>query len=237
MTPYARTRLAPHHKTACVRNRGVSPVVFALDDKRTPSNPAQHPPTRLRHLISPDRDTLATSRVPPLDIRKKRRKAHKHSREMLGSASPNSVYYIRPKADRPSSGKAHKLVLTTTSLRNVVLANASDVLYYEVVTPRWERHLTRVSRLDVNTRCFDPVAELLNGSPAVSANVSLHGSENHDAVGIGTEGKEEDVKRAVAVRFYGVGELRPVDDFLQTNVDKDWTKRKHVEVLSALLAF
>ncbi|TFK87695.1 hypothetical protein K466DRAFT_469438, partial [Polyporus arcularius HHB13444] len=53
-----------------------------------------------------------------------------------------------------------KLVMTTTSLRNVVLANASDVLYYEVVTPVWERHLTRISRLDVKTQGFDTVAEL-----------------------------------------------------------------------------
>ncbi|KAI0689034.1 hypothetical protein C8T65DRAFT_546062, partial [Cerioporus squamosus] len=53
-----------------------------------------------------------------------------------------------------------KLVLTTTSLRNVVLANASDVLYYEVVTPVWERHRTCISRLDVKTQGFHVVAEM-----------------------------------------------------------------------------
>ncbi|KAI0823913.1 hypothetical protein BC628DRAFT_1323970 [Trametes gibbosa] len=78
---------------------------------------------------------------------------------------PHSVYYIRSECAAGDGEKAHRLVLTTTSLRNVVLANATDVLYYEVVTPRWERHLTRVSRLDVNTRCFDLVAELVNGHP------------------------------------------------------------------------
>ena len=55
-----------------------------------------------------------------------------------------------------------KLILTTTSLHNVVIANASDVIYYEVVTPKWAKHLTKVSRLDPNTRQFDLVGELQN---------------------------------------------------------------------------
>ena len=66
-----------------------------------------------------------------------------------------SVYHIRSSG---SSATTHKLVFTTTSLRNVVLANASDVLYYEVVTPAWERHRTRVTRLDVRTQEFAVVA-------------------------------------------------------------------------------
>ncbi|KAI0373197.1 hypothetical protein BV20DRAFT_962997 [Pilatotrama ljubarskyi] len=115
----------------------------------------------------------------------------------------NSVYYIRSEPGPTGSTKTHRLVLTTTSLRNVVLANATDVLYYEVVTPRWERHLTRVSRLDPNTRCFDPVVELLNGHSPGS-----------------TGGKDEDAKRVVALRFYGGGELRAVDEFLHVEPRK-----------------
>lgn len=141
--------------------------------------------------------------------------------------APQSVYYIRSEHhDGPAAGsgdeKAHRLVLTTTSLRNVVLANSTDVLYYEVVTPRWERHLTRVSRLDVNTRGFDPVAELLNGRPvgeSPKADESGGGGSNDD-----------EAKRVVALRFYGTGELRPVDDFLHMEVEGE---RKDPDELSA----
>ena len=111
-------------------------------------------------------------------------------------ATSSSVYHIRsPSA--PISAKTHKLVLTTTSLRNVVLANSSDVLYYEVVTPAWERHRTRVSRLDVRTQAFAVVAELLNG----------HAPED-------THGREEDAKRAMALRWFSGGEYVAVHDWL-----------------------
>lgn len=106
-----------------------------------------------------------------------------------------SIYHIRSSAS--SSSKTHKLVLTTTSLRNVVLANASDVLYYEVVTPAWERHCTRVTRLDVRTQEFTLVAEVLNG----------HAPGD-------TRGREDEAKCAMALRMYGGGEYKAVHDFL-----------------------
>ncbi|KAI8999116.1 hypothetical protein BD414DRAFT_477023 [Trametes punicea] len=145
----------------------------------------------------------------------------------------NSVYYIKPKPGaKPNSSsavsaappeKTHKLVLTTTSLRNVVIANATDVLYYEVVTPRWERHLTRVSRLDPNTRCFDPVAELVNGNGREHRNVN--------GVSGGVEGvrEEQDAKRVLALRFYGMGELMPVEEFLHTEQGR--SKKEHPDGL------
>lgn len=116
----------------------------------------------------------------------------------------NSVYHIEPTRSSGSglaSSKTQKLVMTTTSLRNVVLANASDVLYYEVVTPVWERHLTRISRLDVKTQGFDTVAELLNGHAPGDV-----------------KGREEDAKRVMAFRMYGGGEYRAVDEFLHVEV-------------------
>ncbi|TFY82240.1 hypothetical protein EWM64_g1781 [Hericium alpestre] len=78
-----------------------------------------------------------------------------------------------------------KLVLTTTSLHNVVIANSSDVIYYEVVTPKWERGVTRINKFNPNAHGFDLVAELKN---------------------------EDD--RPVAVRIHG-GEFRPVEEFLR----------------------
>lgn len=78
-----------------------------------------------------------------------------------------------------------KLTLTTTSLHNVVIANSSDAIYYEIVTPKWERCITRINKLDPNMREFDLIGELKN---------------------------EDD--KPVAVRIYG-GEFRPVDEFLR----------------------
>ncbi len=129
--------------------------------------------------------------------------AHTHNLRAIAMLT-NSVYHIEPTRSSGSglaSSKTQKLVMTTTSLRNVVLANASDVLYYEVVTPVWERHLTRISRLDVKTQGFDTVAELLNGHAPGDV-----------------KGREEDAKRVMAFRMYGGGEYRAVDEFLHVEV-------------------
>ena len=74
-----------------------------------------------------------------------------------------------------SNSKWQKLILTTTSLRNVVLANASDVIYYEVITPKWARGSTTVSRLDPNTHQFDVVGEMRNDERGKAAEVRLYG--------------------------------------------------------------
>ncbi|CAL1703249.1 unnamed protein product [Somion occarium] len=78
-----------------------------------------------------------------------------------------------------------ELFLTTTSLHNVVISNTSDVIYYEVLTPKWERHLTKISRLDPNTKQFDLICELVN---------------------------END--KPVSMKMYG-GVIVPTQDFLQ----------------------
>ncbi|KAI0781495.1 hypothetical protein BD413DRAFT_608628 [Trametes elegans] len=126
-------------------------------------------------------------------------------------ANRNSEYHIRPASGRaPDAAKAHRLVLTTTSLRNVVLADAADVLYYEAVTPRAPFvpgaapciSTTRIARLDPNTRCFDHVAEL-----------------------DGRRGKE--AKRVAGIRFYGAGEVRAVEDFLHVRPRPENGKGRH----------
>ncbi|KAI5118325.1 hypothetical protein M0805_006608 [Coniferiporia weirii] len=57
---------------------------------------------------------------------------------------------------------AQRLSLTTTSLHNVVISNASDVIYYEVVTPKWAPAVTRVSKMDPKSHELEVVAELQN---------------------------------------------------------------------------
>lgn len=57
---------------------------------------------------------------------------------------------------------SQRLALTTTSLHNVVISNASDDIYYEVVTPKWAPETTKISRLDPETREFLVVGELQN---------------------------------------------------------------------------
>lgn len=85
-----------------------------------------------------------------------------------------------------------KITLTTTSLRNVILSNQSDVIYYEVITPKWARDRTTVSKLDPNTRQFDIIGEMKNND----------------------DGKAEDV------RLYG-GALTPAHRFLDGGMDPD----------------
>ena len=78
-----------------------------------------------------------------------------------------------------------KLGLTTTSLHNVIISNDSDVIYFEVVTPKWDPSITRISRLDHTSRELEIVAEFQN-----------------------VDGKP------VAVRLRGE-QFRPADDFLR----------------------
>ena len=62
-----------------------------------------------------------------------------------------------------------RLQLTTTSLQNVVISNATDAIYYEVVTPRWDASVTRVSRIDPKNQELEVVAEPQNDLSEKSA--------------------------------------------------------------------
>ena len=55
-----------------------------------------------------------------------------------------------------------RLEFTTTSIRNVVISTPCDSIYYEVTTPEWEPHLTRIRRLDPVVKQYSAIAELLN---------------------------------------------------------------------------
>jgi hypothetical protein len=79
-------------------------------------------------------------------------------------------------SSRSKAAAAQRLMLTTTSLRNLVVSNKSDVIYYEIVTPRWARDRTTVSRLDPNTRQFDIVGEVRNTTDGKPAEVGLYGA-------------------------------------------------------------
>ncbi|KAF7799688.1 hypothetical protein EIP86_010930 [Pleurotus ostreatoroseus] len=95
------------------------------------------------------------------------------SGQPMGGALPS--YKASAASSSGARAKWQKLVLTTTSLRNVVLANASDVIYYEVVTPKWARGSTTISRLDPNTHQFDIIGEMHNDEQGKAAQVRLYG--------------------------------------------------------------
>lgn len=80
-----------------------------------------------------------------------------------------------PLPSKSSAPSRQRLMLTTTSLRNVILANKSDVIYYEVVTPKWARDRTTISRLDPNTRQFDIIGEMKNNNAGNAEEVKLYG--------------------------------------------------------------
>ncbi|KAI0818656.1 hypothetical protein BC629DRAFT_1588008 [Irpex lacteus] len=76
---------------------------------------------------------------------------------------------------KPQAPQPQRINLTTTSLRNVILSNKSDVIYYEVITPKWARGVTTISRLDPNTRQYDVVGEMKNDEKGHAAEVKLWG--------------------------------------------------------------
>ncbi|KAI0699658.1 hypothetical protein BC835DRAFT_522178 [Cytidiella melzeri] len=75
----------------------------------------------------------------------------------------------------PAPPQPQKIMLTTTSLRNVVLSNQSDVIYYEVITPKWAQGVTTISRLDPNTRQYDVIGEMKNDLRGNASEVKLYG--------------------------------------------------------------
>lgn len=80
-----------------------------------------------------------------------------------------------PLPSNSSTPPRQKLMLTTTSLRNVVVSNKSDVIYYEIITPKWARDRTTISRLDPNTRQFDVIGEMKNDDDGKAEEVRLYG--------------------------------------------------------------
>jgi len=54
----------------------------------------------------------------------------------------------------------HKMEFTTNSLRNNTLAVDTDALYFEIVTRFWHPDLTKINRLDVESRELTTVAEI-----------------------------------------------------------------------------
>lgn len=126
-------------------------------------------------------------------------------------------------------GQPHRQVLhfTTTSLRNVVISNASDVIFYEVITPKWEPHLTKISRLDPNSRDFNLIGELHwesagdehsrrkgKGKSTDVANDIEEIERESDSADSGSGRGKEQGARPVKMRFYG-GAFKPTRDFLR----------------------
>lgn len=61
----------------------------------------------------------------------------------------------------PKPAPPIKLVLTTNSLRNTTISDASDSIYYEIRTEPWIPLHTKVKRLDPETRQYEVKAEIL----------------------------------------------------------------------------
>jgi hypothetical protein len=54
----------------------------------------------------------------------------------------------------------HRMVFTTNSLRNTTVSVGDDSLYYEIVTRFWHPYLTKIFKLDTDTRELILVAEI-----------------------------------------------------------------------------
>lgn len=71
---------------------------------------------------------------------------------------------------------SQRLTFTTASVQNLVISNPTDALYYEVLTPGWESHMTTVRRLDTRAERYDTVGSIRNQSGKPVA-VSVYGGE------------------------------------------------------------
>lgn len=71
---------------------------------------------------------------------------------------------------------SQRLTFTTANVHNLVISNPTDALYFEVLTPEWESHLTTVRRLDNRTQGYDTIGNIRNHSGKPVA-VSMYGGE------------------------------------------------------------
>lgn len=100
--------------------------------------------------------------------------------------------------------KPIKLELTTTSLNNCVIANDSDAVFFEIVTPKWEPNSTKIRRPDPNTKELELVAELEKTADGDDPNGKGKGKQAH-------------------VRLRGE-QFRPVNEFLKRDESEDTGK-------------
>ncbi|KIJ63365.1 hypothetical protein HYDPIDRAFT_29617 [Hydnomerulius pinastri MD-312] len=71
---------------------------------------------------------------------------------------------------------SQKLTLTTASLLNTTISNATDAIYYDIQTPEWEPQLTTVRRLDSRTGTYELTGSIRNQADKPVA-VSMYGGE------------------------------------------------------------
>jgi hypothetical protein len=53
-----------------------------------------------------------------------------------------------------------RLEFTQPDINNTTIASSTDIIYYEVITPKWSPKMTRINRRDTETRRLEMVAEL-----------------------------------------------------------------------------
>ncbi|KAF8585876.1 hypothetical protein K439DRAFT_1342216 [Ramaria rubella] len=77
----------------------------------------------------------------------------------------------------PKSKPSTKLILTTNSLRNTTISDATDAIYYEIRTEPWIPLHTKVKRLDPETREFEVKAEIQRFGDQPEVRVTARGKE------------------------------------------------------------
>jgi hypothetical protein len=78
----------------------------------------------------------------------------------LLSFSPFCMLPLAAMAPKKNTGAYLRMVFTTNSLRNTTVSVEDDTLYYEIVTHSRQPHLTKISKLDADTREMVLVAEI-----------------------------------------------------------------------------
>jgi len=70
-----------------------------------------------------------------------------------------------------------RLVFTTNSLRNTVIASHDDEIYYEVVSKSWTPTVTRITRVFMDDMIYSHIAEI-ESAPRQPVRVSMYGEKS-----------------------------------------------------------
>ena len=57
---------------------------------------------------------------------------------------------------------SQKLTFTTADMLNTTVSNATDVFYFDILTPEWDANVTTVRRLDPRTGMFEHTGSIRN---------------------------------------------------------------------------
>ncbi|TFK53804.1 hypothetical protein OE88DRAFT_1283753 [Heliocybe sulcata] len=107
----------------------------------------------------------------------------------------------------PKPAPPHRLTFTFNSLRNTTVSLENDIIYYEIVTRFWHPDVTKIFRLDKESRAMNLVARIKGVENKGKGVMVRFGKEPGDGL---ARGPDEEKERAEG----GEGEWIPEEEFI-----------------------